>query len=273
VNPATVTITPNSGQSKVYGSADPVFAFTHTPISGGGDVTGLMSRTAGENVGTYTFNLGTLTAGVNYTLTLSSGTTFNINPLPVTVTARPQTKRQGNPDPVLTYISNPAVGTVLANGQAISFSGSLARVRGEFVGNYAILIGSLSNPNYTITFVGSTLTITRRFGIMGAEVSADSTTLKSSENGVINGEFGLNVYPNPFTDHVYFELQLQADANVILEIYNLNGVKLDRIFSEDVRALTNYKIEYTPKFVSSQILIYRLFINGQIYFTGKVIHK
>jgi hypothetical protein len=86
-------------------------------------------------------------------------------------------------------------------------------------------------------------------------------------------EIGLNVYPNPFTDRIYFELQLQSDANVILEVYNINGVKIARVFSQDVTALTNYRIEYIPENVSSQILIYRLFINGKISFTGKAIHK
>jgi hypothetical protein len=273
VNPATVTITPNPGQTKVYGSLDPVFTFTHTALIGSDDVTGLMGRTFGENVGTYTFNTGTLTAGSNYTLSVASNPTFRITPLPVTVNARPQTKRRGSPDPNLTFYSNPAVGSTLANGQTISFSGTLTRVRGESVGTYPILIGSVRNSNYTISFVGANFTIVSRFGIVGTGVSSDSTTVKLTENAQVVGEIGLNVYPNPFTDHVYFDLQLQADAKVILEVYNVSGVKLATVFSEDVKALTNYKIEYAPQMVSSQILIYRLFINGKIYFTGKAIHK
>ena len=273
VNPATVTITPNGGQHKVYGSLDPVLTFTHTPLVGAGDVTGSMSRTFGENVGTYAFSIGTLTAGPNYTLSMASNPTFSITPLAVRVNARPQTKRQGTNDPTLTYTSTPSVGSTLANGQTISFSGTLTRVRGEREGTYPILIGSLNNSNYTISFVGSYLTIIRRFGIVGTEVISDSTTLKTTENAQSNGEFSLMVYPNPFTDHLYFDLQLQEDAKVILEVYNVSGAKLATVFSENVKALTNYRIEYHPQMVSSQILIYRVYINGKIYFTGKAIHK
>jgi len=136
------------------------------------------------------------------------------------------------------------------------------------------LLGSLSNANYTISYVGANLRIISRFtNISSSEVPSDGTAIQSSEDALVKSEIGLNVYPNPFTDHLYFDLQLQADANVILEIYNINGVKLARVFNEDVKALNNYRIEYTPENVSSQILIYRVFINGKIYFTGKAIHK
>jgi hypothetical protein len=86
-------------------------------------------------------------------------------------------------------------------------------------------------------------------------------------------EFGLKVYPNPFTDHVYFDLQLKEDAKVRLEIYNAKGLKVATVFSDDVKAFNYYRMEYSPENVSSGAIIYRLIIDKKLMLTGKVIHK
>jgi hypothetical protein len=86
-------------------------------------------------------------------------------------------------------------------------------------------------------------------------------------------EFGLKVYPNPFTDHVYFDLQMKADAKVSLEIFNIKGFKVATVFSDDVKAFNYYRIEYSPVNVSSGAIMYRLIINRQLMLTGTVIHK
>ena len=76
-----MAITPTSGQSKVFGSADPTLTFTNNGGLVAGDFTGALARAAGSNVGTYLINLGTLSAGSNYTLSLSATpVTFAITP-------------------------------------------------------------------------------------------------------------------------------------------------------------------------------------------------
>jgi uncharacterized repeat protein (TIGR01451 family) len=90
---------------------------------------------------------------------------------------------------------------------------------------------------------------------------------------VLKGELGLKVYPNPFTDHLYFELQWNKEANAQIEIFNINGTKLATLFSGDVGADLAYCFDYAPENTSSGILIYRVVIDGQIIFTGKVVHK
>jgi hypothetical protein len=86
-------------------------------------------------------------------------------------------------------------------------------------------------------------------------------------------EFRLKVYPNPFTDHIYFELQLQADAKVRLEIFNIKGFKVATVFSEDAQAFNYYRLEYSPVNTSSGVLFYRLIIDERIKFTGKLLYK
>ncbi|MCX6223908.1 MAG: MBG domain-containing protein [Bacteroidia bacterium] len=81
-----ITVTANSGQSKIYGAADPVFTYTVSPaLEPGGSFTGALSRVAGENPGTYAITLGTLSAGTNYAITFVSAD-FTITPAAVTPT-------------------------------------------------------------------------------------------------------------------------------------------------------------------------------------------
>jgi hypothetical protein len=114
------------------------------------------SATVG-NGKTVTLTGATLTGthAANYTLSSVSTTTANITAKAVTVTAEAKSKVYGAGDPVLTYTTSGLVG-----GDTIS--GALARNVGENVGTYAITQGTVSvGSNYTITYVGANLTITK----------------------------------------------------------------------------------------------------------------
>ncbi|GHT66978.1 hypothetical protein FACS189452_03830 [Bacteroidia bacterium] len=86
VSKATLTVTPNAGQSKVVGTPDPA-AYTYDTdgwkgSDGASLLTGALIRTAGDTVGTYAITQGTLadTSG-NYTITFTAGVTFAITPV------------------------------------------------------------------------------------------------------------------------------------------------------------------------------------------------
>ena len=79
----SVTVTPDAGQSKMYGTEDPVLSYTTTGLVGSDAMTGSLSRTPGEEVGSYTITLGTLSAGDNYDTVLDAAeVTFEITPAP-----------------------------------------------------------------------------------------------------------------------------------------------------------------------------------------------
>jgi archaellin len=79
INPLEVTITPEAGQSKVYGDDDPVLTYTHTDLIGEDKLTGALGREAGEDVGTYAITQGDLALpNANYTLSFVDGATFEI---------------------------------------------------------------------------------------------------------------------------------------------------------------------------------------------------
>ncbi len=192
----------------------------------------------------------------NYELTFNNAT-LTVNPLDVSVVADSAFKNASDPDPVLTFVSVPAVGTTLPNGQLISFSGSLARVAGEAAGKYKIIENTLGNSNHSINFTGALFTI----------------SVATGTKPVFSDAIELTAYPNPFTDHLYIDLQLTSDARVSLEIYNSLGVKLATVLDAYLNSSDRNILEYTPKNLSSGMLIYRLIINEKLSLTGKLIFK
>jgi type VI protein secretion system component Hcp len=93
----------------------------------------------------------------NYTITATTASaTASITARPITITASPESKVYGTPDPALAY---QVTGGALVNGDA--FSGALSRQPGEDVGSYAIWQGTLTaGGNYALSYVGASLTIT-----------------------------------------------------------------------------------------------------------------
>src|SRR5437762_810858 len=158
IDPRAVTVTADA-KSKTYGNADPALTYqiTSGSLAFSDSFSGVLSRVAGENVGTYAILQGTLSLSTNYTLTYV-GANLTIDPRAVTVTADAKSKTYGNADPALTYL-------ITSGSLAFSdsFSGALIRVAGENVGTYAIVQGTLAlSTNYTLTYVGANLTIDPR---------------------------------------------------------------------------------------------------------------
>jgi len=106
---------------------------------------------------------------------------------------------------------------------------------------------------------------------------ADDKTSKSIQmtettESIQMAEFGVKAYPNPFTDHLYFDLQLKTDSKARLEIFDINGTKLATVYDDIVVAFDRYRFEYVPVNVTSGLLFYRLTLNGQA-FVGKAVYQ
>ena len=73
VTPANLVVTVN-GATKIYGQADPVYTYSIQGLKGADTevvLRGALTREVGEDPGTYRISAGTLSAGVNYTLSVS----------------------------------------------------------------------------------------------------------------------------------------------------------------------------------------------------------
>ena len=149
-----ITLTPTSTQSKTHGELDPTFTYTTNPSV---SLSGVLSRTAGENVGTYSLSIGTISS-TQYSITFVNED-FEITTKTVTVTLDDTAKKNREADPTLTYTSNPTVNTSLPNSSTITFTGTITRTAGEAVGTYSITQGTLTNTNYNIVFIPGTFTI------------------------------------------------------------------------------------------------------------------
>ncbi len=196
ITAAPLTVTTTTGQSKVYGTTDPTFAYSVTSgaLVNGDQFSGALARDPGENIGTtYAINQGTLTAGTNYAITFI-GANFAITAAPITVTATAgQSKVYGTTDPTFAYS---VTSGALVNGD--QFSGALARDPGENVGTtYAISQGTLTaGTNYAITYVGANfaitaapLTVTANAGQSKVYGTTDPTLTYSVTSGaLVNGD-------------------------------------------------------------------------------------
>ena len=182
-----ILVTATAGQTKTYGQADPIFTYTFSPALETGDsFAGTLGRVAGENVGTYAYILGTLSAGSNYNLSISPATSFGITAKPIIITANAgQTKVYGQSDPVFTYTNSPG----LEGGD--SFSGSLGRVAGENVGTYAFTLGTLTaGSNYTLSVL-----ITPTFSITAKPIVITATAGLTKEYGQADPAFTYTYSP------------------------------------------------------------------------------
>jgi hypothetical protein len=73
INKLTITVTPDN-VAKTYGNPDPPLTYSYTPAMAPGDnPTGQLGRVAGEAVGSYDINAGTLTLPANYLLAVATG--------------------------------------------------------------------------------------------------------------------------------------------------------------------------------------------------------
>lgn len=159
--PLSLTV---DAKAKLYGSPVPTLTGTLTGVVNGDPITPSYATTATQQSGTATYPItGTLVDPanrlVNYDVTITNATLV-IHPAPLTISADPKSKQYNDPLPQFTATftglvlgQTPAVlhGTLVIETTAVALSAP---------GTYPIAIGGLTSPNYAITYVGSTLTVT-----------------------------------------------------------------------------------------------------------------
>ncbi len=156
IDPRAITVTADA-RSKVYGAVDPVLSYSVSPALIGSDsLTGALARAAGEGVGSYAINQGTLSASSNYTLSYV-GADFSITPAPQTLTFPAQTVTSRALVPNETFVISPLASSATPNsGQPIAYSSpspSVCSVSGSTVtmfatGTCVLAADQAGNGNY-----------------------------------------------------------------------------------------------------------------------------
>lgn len=195
ITPKAIVITAHAGQTKVYGEADPVFfTYSFAPDLIGNDVfTGLISRVSGENTGSYAYTLGTLTAGLNYALSISAAPEFSITQKDLTVQAEDKfTCFNGS-----VYSGGYTVAyTGFVNGEGPAVLGGVLAYSGTAIsaiqaGTYSIIPSGLTSLNYSISYVNGSLVI----GVTPVPTISGDNSLCAGTNGVqYTTEPGSNTY-------------------------------------------------------------------------------
>lgn len=148
-----------AAKEKTYGNPDPelTYSITGGSLASGDGFTGSLTRTSGENAGTYTINQGTLkvTNSNCYNFTFKSAT-FKINPRAVTVEAN---------DAYIDYGDNPPSYSVtyenLVSGDNPGHTATCSYVKGNNAGTYDITVNAKTHQNYTFTYVKGTLHVSK----------------------------------------------------------------------------------------------------------------
>ncbi|WP_375303882.1 MBG domain-containing protein, partial [Niastella sp. OAS944] len=153
-----VTITAQA-RSKTYGDADPALTYQITTgsLAFSDAFSGALTRAAGEDVGAYAIQQGTLALSTNYILTYV-GANLTIGKRALTITVNNKSKLYGAPIPTLNGIET---GIVASDNITVSYSTTATSA--SPIGMYPIA-ATLNDPNgrlfnYTITNTPATLTI------------------------------------------------------------------------------------------------------------------
>ena len=187
---ATATIAPFPvavaaiAQTRIYGQTDPALAYSVDPPLFGSDAfTGNLTRSAGENVGSYAITQGTLSAGSNYSLSFTDAQ-FTITKAPATVTLSGLSATyDGQPHTV-------AVQTTPANlDMTVTYHGSAAPP--VHAGSYDVAASVVDN-NYegsgeaTLVIAQATTTLVLSSSCMRTFVAGQPYTLVATLSGGAN---------------------------------------------------------------------------------------
>jgi filamentous hemagglutinin family protein len=195
INPAALVISANDA-SRTYGAANPAFTTSYDGLVNGDTasvVSGLVlgsSATASSGVGSYAITASGASAA-NYTISYVDGS-LTINPAALVISANDVSRTYGGANPAFT-----ASYDGLVNGDTASVVSGLvlsaSATASTGVGSYVITASGASAANYSISYVGGTLTINPAALVISADnasrtYGASNPAFTASYDGLVNGD-------------------------------------------------------------------------------------
>lgn len=164
VLPAALTVSANN-KSKVYGASLPLLTASYSGFVNGDTPASLatpasLSTTAAASspVGTYPVVVSGATSP-NYSISFVNGT-LTVTPTPLTITANNQTKVYGAALPVFTASYAGFVNGDTSASLTTPVSLTTTATASSPAGTYPVAVSGATSPNYSISFVNGTLTVT-----------------------------------------------------------------------------------------------------------------
>lgn len=168
----TVTKAPLSAKvndaTKVYGSSNPAFTIDFYGLKNNESAPAWTTRPTFQTDATQSSGVGQYPikavngVPINYDLGEITAGTLNITPAQLTIKANDAVRQYYSDDPNFTYTCSGFVNGDNASVLIATPSLSTSATRTSNVGTYEIKVGDTSCPNYSISFVNGTLTITPR---------------------------------------------------------------------------------------------------------------
>ncbi len=203
VTKAGLTATADA-KSKVYGAVNPTLTISYTGFVAGDNAASITApsisttATASSHVGTYPITL-TGGAATNYDITLVNGN-LTVTPAALTITADNLSRVYGATNPTLTVHYTGFVNGDTPSALTTAPTITTTAVPTSTVGNYPIVPSAAVAPDYSISYVNGTLTITKAVLTATAD---DKTRTYGAANppftitytGFISGESVANITP------------------------------------------------------------------------------
>ena len=208
VTPASLTVTAND-VSHAYGGSPSYSATYQGLVNGERALSGLRFAGAPAGAGVGKYPIVPSGSDPDYAITFVNGTE-TLTPAPLKITADNQTRSYGNPSPVYTLtFAGLQNGDTRASLGALKVTGAPAR---SGVGAYPITPSGAANPNYTITYVNGTETVTKALLTVTADnqtkvYGAKDPKFTATYQGLVNGDgksvvTGLGFTTAPAASHV-----------------------------------------------------------------------
>jgi hypothetical protein len=206
VMPAALTITA-SNQSKLYGAALPTLSVSYAGFVNGDSSSSLTTQpnvsttaTASSPVGSYSIT-SSGAVDPNYTISYVAGT-LTVTPAALIITANNQSKNYGAALPTLTVSYSGLVNADTSSSLTTQPTISTTATVSSTVGSYSITASGAVDPNYTISYVAGTLTVTPAALTITASnqskiYGAALPTLTVSYAGFVNGDTSSSLTTRP----------------------------------------------------------------------------
>ena len=198
-HPLSITAT---SAIRMYGAANPVFSFTEVGLQNSDTVTGVTETTPASiasPVGSYSITPSAAVFGTglaaSYVISYVPAA-LSISTAPLSLTASNATMTAGSSVPVLGFTSSGFVNGDTSADLTIQPTVSTTATSSSPVGTYPITIAGATDPNYSITYVSGTLTITAA-SITGGSTATGGTTGSATASsggggcGLGAGELGI----------------------------------------------------------------------------------
>lgn len=101
-----------------------------------------------------------------------------------------------------------------------------------------------------------------------AEFDMDFATTERPGSAT-SGQFSVNVYPNPFRDHMRLQVDLPQNGNLDIQVFNVDGRLVENLYSGQMPA-GSHTMPWVPESLDPGIYFYRVLFNYSTV-TGKII--